>query len=230
MQLWHGTADTTLFYANFGEEIKQWTNVLGVSQTPSFTDSPQSGWTRTRYGGTGINAPVEGISIQGVGHALPMSGMAAMAIQFMGLNAPSNSTPTPTPTSGGSTPTPTPTRGTTPTPTPITGSGACKVTYTVTNQWQGGFGATISITNTGSTAWSNWTLKFSFANGQTITQLWNGSYTQSGSAVTITNLSYNGSIPAGGTVSSAPGFNGASSGTNGAPTAFTLNGTVCTVV
>ncbi|MBO0796779.1 MAG: PHB depolymerase family esterase, partial [Ktedonobacteraceae bacterium] len=54
MQLWHGTADTTLNYANFGEEIKQWTNVLGVSQTPSFTDSPQSGWTRTRYGSTGI--------------------------------------------------------------------------------------------------------------------------------------------------------------------------------
>src|SRR5581483_2724898 len=92
MQLWHGTADTTLNYANFGEEIKQWTNVLGVSQTPSFTDSPQSSWTRTRYGGTGINAPVEGISVQGVGHALPVggAGMEAMAIQFMGLNATSS--------------------------------------------------------------------------------------------------------------------------------------------
>jgi acetylxylan esterase len=43
MQLWHGTADPTLQYPNFGEEIKQWTNVLGVSQTPSATDSPQSG-------------------------------------------------------------------------------------------------------------------------------------------------------------------------------------------
>jgi hypothetical protein len=100
MQLWHGTADTTLNVANFGEEIKQWTNVLGVSQTPSFTDSPQSGWTRTRYGGTGIGAPVEGISIQGAGHVLPLSGMAALAIQFMGLNATSGSTPTPTPTPG----------------------------------------------------------------------------------------------------------------------------------
>jgi poly(hydroxyalkanoate) depolymerase family esterase len=100
MQLWHGTADSTLFFPNFGEEIKQWTNVLGVSQTPSLTDSPQSGWTRTRYGGTGTNAPVEGISIQGVGHSLPMAGQAAMAIQFMGLNTPSNSTPTPTASSG----------------------------------------------------------------------------------------------------------------------------------
>ncbi|HKE94190.1 MAG TPA: PHB depolymerase family esterase, partial [Povalibacter sp.] len=86
MQLWHGTADTTLRYPNFGEEIKQWTNVLGVSQTPSFTDTPQSGWTRTRYGGTGIGAPVEGISVQGVGHSLPLAGQAAMAIQFFGLD------------------------------------------------------------------------------------------------------------------------------------------------
>ena len=37
-----GTAptDTTLRYPNFGEEIKQWTNVLGVSQTPVLTDTP----------------------------------------------------------------------------------------------------------------------------------------------------------------------------------------------
>jgi poly(hydroxyalkanoate) depolymerase family esterase len=86
MQLWHGTEDATLRYPNFGEEIKQWTNVLGVSQTPSFTDTPQSGWTRTRYGGTGISAPVEAISLQGVGHSLPMGGMAALAIQFFGLD------------------------------------------------------------------------------------------------------------------------------------------------
>jgi acetylxylan esterase len=86
MQLWHGTDDTTLRFPNFGEEIKQWTNVLGVSQTPAFTDHPQSTWTRTRYGGTGIDAPVEAISIQGVGHSLPSSGMAAMAIQFFGLD------------------------------------------------------------------------------------------------------------------------------------------------
>ena len=88
MQIWHGTDDTILHYPNFGEEIKQWTNVHRVSQTPSFTDSPQSGWTRTRYGGTGVDAPVEGISISGVGHVLGFDlGMETMAIQFMGLNS-----------------------------------------------------------------------------------------------------------------------------------------------
>jgi poly(hydroxyalkanoate) depolymerase family esterase len=86
MQLWHGTDDTTLRFPNFGEEVKQWTNVLGLSQTPTFTDHPQSNWTRVRYGGTGVDAPVEAISIQGVGHSLPGAGMAAMAIQFFGLD------------------------------------------------------------------------------------------------------------------------------------------------
>jgi len=86
MQLWHGTADTILRYPNYGEEIKQWTNVAGLSQTPARTDSPQSGWTRTRYGGTGTTAQVEGISIQNGAHDLPKPGMAAMAIAFFGLN------------------------------------------------------------------------------------------------------------------------------------------------
>ncbi len=140
----------------------------------------------------------------------------------------SQSTPTPTSTA---TPTPTRTGTATPTPTPTQVAGThCSVHYAITNQWQTGFGATFTITNTGTTAINGWSLHFSFANGQTITQLWNGSYTQSGSAVTITNLSYNATIPAGSQASSEPGFNGTWSGTNSAPTAFTLNGTACSVV
>ncbi len=98
MQLFHGTNDTTLRYPNFGEEIKQWTNVLGVSQTPSSTDTPQSGWTRTRYGGTGVNAPVEGVSGNGAGHDLPRAGQALMAIQFFGLDTGGGGTDTQAPT------------------------------------------------------------------------------------------------------------------------------------
>ncbi|MER5261996.1 PHB depolymerase family esterase [Actinosynnema sp. NPDC002837] len=86
MQLWHGDQDTTLAYRNFGEEIKQWTNLRGLSQTPSFTDRPQSSWTRTRYGDTGTTATVEGISITGTGHTLPQAGMLAYAISFLGLD------------------------------------------------------------------------------------------------------------------------------------------------
>ncbi|MEW2146207.1 PHB depolymerase family esterase [Micromonospora vinacea] len=92
-QIWHGTTDTTLSYVNFGEQIKQWTNVQGVSQTPSFTDSPQASATRTRYGGTGGTAPVEAISFQGYGHSIPFD--AAQAVRFLGLDTTSPTTPPP---------------------------------------------------------------------------------------------------------------------------------------
>ncbi|MFI9644052.1 PHB depolymerase family esterase [Micromonospora sp. NPDC051925] len=97
MQFWHGTTDTTLSYVNFGEEIKQWTNLQGVSQTPVFTDRPQSNWTRTRYGDSGTRATIEGISISGVGHELPQAGQIAYAISFLGLDG-ASTTPTPSPT------------------------------------------------------------------------------------------------------------------------------------
>jgi poly(hydroxyalkanoate) depolymerase family esterase len=85
MQLWHGTDDAILYYPNFGEEIKQWTNVLHVSQTPTFTNHPQPGWTHTRYADRAGSVDVDAYSIDGVGHVLPMSGMAELAVQFFGL-------------------------------------------------------------------------------------------------------------------------------------------------
>jgi len=99
------------------------------------------------------------------------------------------------------------------------------VTYTVTNQWSGGFGANVTIANTGTTTINGWTLTWTFPNGQTITQLWNASYTQSGSQVSATNLSYNGTLAPGS--NTAFGFNGTWNGTNASPSAFTLNGATC---
>lgn len=101
----------------------------------------------------------------------------------------------------------------------------CRVTYTVTNQWQGGFGANVVIDNVGDPV-TSWRLTWTFAAGQTISQLWNGTASQSGSQVTVTNASYNGSIPTGGSANF--GFNGTWTGTNPAPTAFALNGVACT--
>jgi Cellulose binding domain/GDSL-like Lipase/Acylhydrolase family len=138
------------------------------------------------------------------------------------------STPTNTPTA---TPTNTPTTGTTPSATPTTTSGSsCGVHYAITGQWQGGFGAALTISNTGTTAINGWSLQFSFANGQAITQIWNSSFTQSGGAVTVTNLSYNGTIAPGTSLGNAPGFNGSWTTTNAAPTVFKLNGVTCSTV
>lgn len=131
-------------------------------------------------------------------------------------------------TGSGGTPTPTPTIGVTPTPTPATtpsSGSSCAVNYTVTNQWPGGFGVNVTITNTGSTTINGWTLAWTFPNGQTITQLWNANYTQSGSQVSATSLSYNGTLTPGG--NTAFGFNGTWNGVNASPTSFTLNGITC---
>ena len=103
---------------------------------------------------------------------------------------------------------------------------ACNVIYTVSSQWSGGFGAGIAIQNTGTTAWTSWTLTWAFANGQTVSLLWNGTETQSGANVTVKSLSYNGSIPAGGSYNGM-GFNGTWSGANAVPTSFAVNGTTC---
>jgi poly(hydroxyalkanoate) depolymerase family esterase len=206
MQIWHGTEDTTLRFPNFGEQIKQWTNVHGLSQTPSLTDSPQSGWTRTRYGGTGTMAPVEAISLQGVGHNLPIGGMAARAIAFFGLDT----TPPPTTTT------------TTPPPT----GGPCRVTYTV-NPWNTGLTAEISVTNTGSAPITGWSLVFTLPAGQTITSGWNAGYTPTSGQVTATPVAHNRTINP--SASAGFGFQATHTGNTGRPTSFSLNGNPCTL-
>ena len=86
VQVWHGTADGTVDYANFGQEIKQWTNVLGASQAPLATDHPQPGWTRTLYGTRKDDIQVEAYSIRGAGHDMPEIGMEQVTIHFFGLD------------------------------------------------------------------------------------------------------------------------------------------------
>ena len=85
VQLWHGTNDTLVPYSLLQESIEQWTNVFGLSQTPTSTDTPQANWNRRRYADASGTVQVEAYSIQGAGHSLPASGMAATAIAFFGL-------------------------------------------------------------------------------------------------------------------------------------------------
>ncbi|WP_433380546.1 glycoside hydrolase family 9 protein [Actinoplanes sp. CA-142083] len=135
----------------------------------------------------------------------------------------SSPTPTPSPTvSTSPTPSPSPTVSTSPTPTP-TGTG-CRVTYSA-NDWGSGFTGTVAIANTGGTAWSSWTLGFTFPGNQKVSQGWSATWTQTGAQVTATSLSYNGAVPSGG--STSVGFNGTYTGSNTAPTTFTVNGTTC---
>ena len=224
VQLWHGTADPTLNYNNFGEEIKQWTNVLGVSQTPTSTDQPVSGWTRTRYTDGSGTVQVEAYSIAGAGHVLPETGMAAYAIHFFGLDGSSPTSPPPT-TAPPTTAPPTTAPPTTAPPTSPPSSGTCKVSDLV-DAWNTGLTEQITITNTGTATINNWKLAFTLASGQVITSTWNATITPTTGAITATNLSYNATIPAGGTTNF--GFQATQTGNAAAPPSFTLNGTACT--
>ena len=107
-----------------------------------------------------------------------------------------------------------------------TGGGTCHVTYSKTSEWAGGFVANITVANTGTTAISGWTVKYAFPGDQKITSAWNATVTQTGTAVTATNLSYNATIAPGG--STSYGYQGTWTANDTSPSAFTLNGTACT--
>ena len=118
-----------------------------------------------------------------------------------------------------------PVRFTTSTPA----NASCQVSYAVTQGWGNGFVANISITNAGPDPIDGWTLAFSFpAASESISSDWNGNWTENGQAVTVTNLSWDGTLAAGGGNTVDIGFVGANDGAYPSPAAFTLNGTVCT--
>jgi endo-1,4-beta-xylanase len=139
----------------------------------------------------------------------------------------STATPTPslTPTATMNE-TPTPTEIVTPTPTVTQNPTGCSVSYSQ-NDW--GSGATVSVTikNNGAAAINGWTLAWNFAGNQKITNIWSGTFTQSGTTVTVKNASYNSIIQAKGSVTF--GFNISYSGANAKPAGFTLNGTTCQI-
>ncbi|MCW1097976.1 xyloglucanase [Streptomyces sp. RS2] len=109
-----------------------------------------------------------------------------------------------------------------PDPTP---TGACEVTYTVTNQWSGGFQADVRLTNTGTSAWNGWSLDWSFPGDQKVTQMWNAEHTQSGTSVTARNVGWNAGVAPGASVGF--GFTGSWSGTNAEPEGFAVAGRAC---
>jgi mannan endo-1,4-beta-mannosidase len=84
----------------------------------------------------------------------------------------------------------------------------------VANQWQGGFQGEVRVT-AGATAITGWNARWSFANGQSVSQSWNTTLTSSGAAVTARNVDYNGRLAAG--ASTSFGFIASWTGSNARP-------------
>ncbi|EEP70822.1 cellulose-binding protein [Micromonospora sp. ATCC 39149] len=102
----------------------------------------------------------------------------------------------------------------------------CRVDYQVTNQWGGGFGADVTITNLGDPI-NGWTLTWVYTAGQQVIQAWNAIVTQSGAHFTARDVGHNAAIGTNGTANF--GFNASwNNSSNPAPASFALNGTTCT--
>ncbi len=100
--------------------------------------------------------------------------------------------------------------------------GGLTVSIAVTKTWTGGYQDTATIANPTGAAISGWTVQFDLAAGMTVTGYWRAVESASGNQYTFTALSYDASIPAGG--STTFGFQGADPNGYSAPSNVTING------
>ncbi|MBM7844882.1 hypothetical protein JOD20_003531 [Herpetosiphon giganteus] len=101
---------------------------------------------------------------------------------------------------------------------------ACSVSYTIVGQWQGGFQGDIVIRNTGTSPINNWSITWNF-NNQVISQLWGGTHSQTGNAVSVSNQAWNSTIASNASVQL--GFIASWANSNPIPSNFQLNGIAC---
>ncbi|MBL0886075.1 glycoside hydrolase family 6 protein [Myceligenerans indicum] len=99
----------------------------------------------------------------------------------------------------------------------------CGVEYRVTNSWDGGFQADVTLTNLGEPI-SGWNLTWQFTAGENVTQAWNAQVTQSGGSTRASDVGWNGSLGTGGSAT----FGLIATGTAGTPSSFAMNDTLCT--
>jgi endoglucanase len=116
---------------------------------------------------------------------------------------------------------------TTPTTTTTTGGtgGACTATVKLPGSWPGGYQGEITVKNNGTSTIGSWIVTFAVPTGVTIGNGWNGTFTQSGTTITVTAPAWSASLAPG--ASAVIGFiaNGPSSPL---PSGVTLNGAACT--
>jgi poly(hydroxyalkanoate) depolymerase family esterase len=206
VQLWHGTNDTVVPYQLLNEAVEQWTNVEGLSQTATSTDTPVSGWTRRHFANSSGTDLIQAISVAGAGHSLPSSGMAAYAISWFGLDRAVSTTTTTTTTTtrpttttttttsrtssttssttSSSTSTTSSSTSTTTTTTTSAGTGGCTATFDPPiNAWNTGFVANVKVSST--TAINSWRVTVTLPAGATVVGSWNGTFSGNSGTVTV---------------------------------------------
>ena len=181
--IWYGTQsswDTVTYDMTSGS-----TSVSNLDVGTLAQDSVSRGYTKSSWYLIDVEA----------GFELWQGGAGLATNSFSVAINGSGPSPSPSPSPTSTSPSPTPS----PSPTTTSSSGACSGTYSVTSSWPGGFQGQVVVKNTGSGTLNGWSLGWTFPGSQAINNLWNGSYSQSGKSVTVSNASYNGSLAPGAT-------------------------------
>ncbi|HET9171843.1 MAG TPA: lytic polysaccharide monooxygenase [Actinospica sp.] len=103
---------------------------------------------------------------------------------------------------------------TAPPPTPV----PCTATYSLVSTWPGGFQAQVTVSNPSTSPEYGWTVSWVLPDGETVNSAWNGTLSQAGSLATMTNASWNSSLPVG--ASASFGFTANYSGTPAIPSSL----------
>ncbi|GIF12916.1 glycoside hydrolase family 6 protein [Actinoplanes teichomyceticus] len=102
-------------------------------------------------------------------------------------NPPVTSSPTAVPSSSSASPSPSGSSGTPP--------AGCSAVFRVTSSWSGGYQAQVTVT--AGRATTGWAVSWALGGGQSVSQVWGGTLSTSGTAVTVRNASWNGALGAG---------------------------------
>ncbi|MFF5079122.1 lytic polysaccharide monooxygenase [Actinoplanes sp. NPDC000266] len=200
----------------------KWSDLEKVAE---IGDTPAAQWPEQLSNGVAISAPVRlsGRSGRAMVYTiwqashLDQSYYFCSDVNFGGTTNPTTpppTTPPPTTPPPKTPPVTTPPPTTPPVTTPPPATGACSATYSVSSQWQGGYQGSVTVT-AGAAAISGWRVTLTYPSAVSVQQGWNATVSASGSTLTATNASYNGSVAAGASTS----FGFINSGTPATPTA-----------
>jgi chitin-binding protein len=80
-------------------------------------------------------------------------------------------------------------------------TGNCMAEYRITNAWQGGYQAEVTVMNHGTAPLTGWRVQWTVPNGQSINSVWNGTLTTTGSLAVVKNVDWNATVAPDGTKS-----------------------------
>jgi hypothetical protein len=156
--------------------------------------------------------------------SLPSSCTDGCSAAYTPVSYTTSAAPSPSPSASASpspsaSASPSPSPSASPSPSSSSTAGSCSLSSSITTSWDGGYQLQFTVTNTGTSALTEWSAAFGFADtSESISDYWDAVVTQNGEQVTASNESYNGSLSPGSSTTFGMTVNGSNS---------TLSGLTC---